>query len=138
MKKLDNKIISFIKKMNLLTICVSENNEPYCASCFYAFNENENKIIIAGSSTSKHIKIAQKNPTVAINIALDTKIIAKIRGVQINAEFSNGDENARRFYLKKYPLARMLIFEIFVLDIKWVKYTDNTLGFGKKIINTLD
>lgn len=137
METLDNRIITFLKKMNLLTFCVSQDNEPYCANAFYAFDEEKNRIIIASSTSTKHIKIAQENPIVAINIALDTKVLAKIKGLQIKAKFSNGDENARRIYLQKYPFAKMLIFEIFVLDILWVKYVDNTLGFGKKIINSL-
>lgn len=137
MKKLDDKIVSFIKKMNLLTFCVSENDLPYCASSFYVFDEKRSKIIILASSTSKHIQIAQRNPNVAINIALDTKIIAQIQGAQIQAKFSKGDENHKKLYLEKFPIAKMLIFETFVLDIKWVKYVDNSLGFGTKLVNDL-
>ena len=36
---MDEKILKFIRKMHLLSLAVLDEGKPYCASCFYAFDE---------------------------------------------------------------------------------------------------
>lgn len=44
---MDEKIIQFIKQMNLLTLGVINEGVPYLSSCFYAYDEGKNSLFIA-------------------------------------------------------------------------------------------
>lgn len=130
---MDSKITKFIHKMHLLSLAVVSENIPYAASCFYAFDEQSLALIVAGSSQTKHIN-AGLNSVVAGTIALDTKIIAKIEGVQFVGECQISSQDQRQIYFKKFPYAIAMNPEIFSINLNFVKFTSNTLGFGKKLI----
>ncbi|KAB0613291.1 pyridoxamine 5'-phosphate oxidase family protein [Campylobacter hyointestinalis] len=130
---MDEKIIQFIKQMNLLTLGVINEGVPYLSSCFYAYDEEKNSLFIASSKDSTHIKAISNLDKVAICIALDTKIIGMIKGVQASGVISLGDIKAKTAYFKRFPYALPLNPDIYEIKLSWVKYTDNALGFGKKL-----
>lgn len=129
---LDKKILKFLKSHHILNLSVFDEKEIWIATCFYAFDENKISFFIASEISSNHIKMAQKNPKVAISIALETKIIGKIQGIQAKGEISKTDE--KFCYFKKFPYAITLNPTIFEIKIDFLKFTNNSLGFGKKII----
>ncbi len=61
--------------------------------------------------------------------------MALIRGVQFKGEIRrlSGDEEARmrQRYVKRFPVARMLSAPVWEIRPDEIKFTDNTLGFGK-------
>ncbi len=63
--------------------------------------------------------------------------MALIRGVQFKGEIRllSGDEadEKRALYVKRFPVARMLSAPVWELRLDELKFTDNTLGFGKKL-----
>ncbi|WP_223295818.1 pyridoxamine 5'-phosphate oxidase family protein [Sulfurospirillum deleyianum] len=131
---LDSRIRTFIKKHHLLSLATSANNQPYCASCFYAFIENEPILIIAtDTQKTRHGKEALANETVAGVIALETNIIGKIQGVQFTGIFKEATAEEKRVYLKRFPYALALNPTLWSIHITYLKFTDNTLGFGKKL-----
>ena len=42
--------------MHLLSLTVLDDGKPYCASCFYAFDEANLAFIVAGGEQSAHVK----------------------------------------------------------------------------------
>ena len=46
----------------------------------------------------------------------------------------NTDDNIKKKYLKRFPYARLMETTLWTLKLSFVKYTDNRLGFGKKLI----
>lgn len=132
---MDDKILNFINKMHLLSLAViDEENLPHCASSFYAFDEQNLALLVAGDSKTKHIKALDKNDTVAGTIVLDTKIVGKIEGLQFIAKMSEATKPQREIYFKKYFYALAMNPQIWSIELRWVKFTSNTLGFGKKLI----
>lgn len=127
---MDAKIIKFIKKQHILSLCVSDENEIWVCSCFYAYNEDLNSLIIASDSHTKHIKIIQKNPKVAVNIALDTKIIGLIKGIQAKGEIYPCENKMP--YFKRFPYAMAINPDLYEIRLNYIKYTDNALE--KKLI----
>ncbi len=111
----DKKVENFLKKHHILTLSVCCENEIWSATCFYAFDVNRISLLIACDKNTKHMQMALKNPNVSVCIALETKIIGKIQGLQINGKISETPT-------------------IFEIKINFLKFTDNNLGFGKKII----
>lgn len=130
---MDERISQFIKKHHLLTLATTQDNHPYCASCFYAYDDVQALLILATDPITKHAKEALQNPSVAGTIALETKLIGKIQGVQFTGRFRQADEKEVRRYLKRFPYAIAVHPHVWCVEIEYLKFTDNTLGFGKKL-----
>jgi uncharacterized protein YhbP (UPF0306 family) len=61
-----------------------------------------------------------------------------LQGLQIEGEVSLAEgadlEAARRAYLRRFPYATVMEQPLWILQPTLMKLTDNTLGFGKKLI----
>lgn len=135
-KELDEKIITFIKKHHVLTLATSFNNMPYCCTCFYVYNENI--FYITSEKNTRHINEATQQPVIAGAIALETSMIGKIQGIQFTGRIKKLEEKefdkAKKIYLKKFPVAAFAELILWSIEPDFIKFTDNRLGFGKKMI----
>lgn len=135
---IDRRIARFFRKHHVLTVATAIDNEPWCASCFYVFLEEENSLVFTTDLKTRHGQEFLRNPYVAGSVALETKIIGRIRGIQFQGVISEpaGDlaDKAKSAYLKRFPVAMLMETHLWVVKLTFVKYTDNRLGFGKKLI----
>ena len=135
---MDHRIIDFINGHHLLTLATSKDNIPYCSNAFYVFDVQKKSLIFSSNSTTKHAQDFIVNPKVAASIALETKIVKKIKGVQLLGdviELKGHDlEKATKQYLKAFPYARLMKLQLWEMELTFVKMTHNRLGFGKKLI----
>lgn len=113
-------------------------NTPWCASCFYLYQNEFNRFIFTTDEDTRHGFEMSKNPVVAACIALETRITGKIRGVQITGvvkKVSAIESRAvRTAFIKRFPLAAIKQINLWVLEPDHIKMTDNRLGFGKKLL----
>lgn len=123
---MNKKIIDFLNKKHLLTLCVCHEQIIHSCSCFYAFDECNYEVIFASSDETKHIQLAKLNPHVAVNIAHETKIIGLIKGIQANGIFKKCEHED--IYFKKFPYALALKPKLHSIELTWIKYTDNALS----------
>ena len=135
---IDNRIISFVKEHHILTLATSNNNKPYCASCFYVYIEDKNMFVLTSDFTTKHIKDVEIQNIVAGAVALETTMIGKIQGIQFTGVMKLLNENdlkiANKAYIKKFPLAILKETTLWGIFPDFIKMTHNRLGFGKKLI----
>jgi uncharacterized protein YhbP (UPF0306 family) len=137
---IDERILNFIKKHHILNLAVCNNNEPYCCTCFYAFDKENISFIFTSEKDTRHHKEMLANNRVSGTIALETKIIGKIQGIQFTgiASLPVGEEQSeiRKLYLKKFPYTLPFLSSSFFwkIDIDHIKMTDNNLGFGRKLL----
>lgn len=135
---MDKKILTYIKANKVLTMATSINNSPYCAICFYVFDEESSTLIFLSDTTTKHISDALLNLKVAGTITTDVVSLAKIQGIQFEGVFihptSGLEEDFYKKYYEKFPFARAKPSPIWGIELISIKMTDNTLGFGKKLI----
>lgn len=140
MNPFDERITRFICKHHILTLATCNNELPYCCTCFYAFDKKNISFIFTSEPDTRHHDEMLRNNLVSGTIALETRIIGKIQGIQFTgkAYLPKGEElsEIRKFYLKKFPytlpfLSNSMFWKI---DIEHIKMTDNNLGFGKKIL----
>jgi len=89
--------------------------------------------IVAGSDDTTHVRAALGR-VVSGTVALDTKVIGRIEGLQFKGEFMRASELEEKIYFKRFPYAIPMKPQIFSVKLSWIKFTSNTLGFGKKII----
>ena len=136
-RKVDEKIISFLKQCSALTIATSVNNIPYCSNCFFAYEEKGNFLVFKSKITTAHIQNALKNKNVSGSILPDKLDPTKIQGIQFSGEFLEPKnellDSVKKTYYKKYPFALAFTGEMWAVELTSIKMTDNTLGFGKKI-----
>lgn len=133
------KIHAFIAKHHVMSLATHYGDELSVCSLFYAYDKQTNTFIVASSDTTTHMAHIQQNPQVAGNIYLETKIVGKIQGVQFKGHFSHAeDEAAKAIYFKRFPYALAMKPKLWRIEVNFFKFTDNTLGFGKKIVLDLD
>lgn len=139
---IDPRIVKTIQRHHILTLATSENNRPYCCTCFYAYSVEDNLFIFTSEYETRHIAEAVKQNKVAGAIALETKIIGKIRGIQFTGEIKELKDNElkkhKKIYLRKFPYVTPYINDtpFWSISPDFLKLTDNNLGFGQKILWT--
>ena len=130
---MDKKIVNFIQKHHVISISFFNRDKLHSANCFYIFLENPPRFIVASGEETLHVKFARENPKVSGTIHLETKEIGKIQGIQFNGNWGEAKSDEKKIYLKRYPYAIALNPKLWRIDIEYLKFTDNTLGFGKKL-----
>lgn len=135
---IDQRILDFIGEHHVLTVaCASGAGEPWCANAFYVFDPQEEAFIITSEEKTLHARLFLENPKVAGTIVLETETVGKIRGLQFSGTVRrcNGGlfDRCRLLYLKRFPYAVFKGGEIWLIALDRLKYTDNRLGFGKKL-----
>lgn len=137
MNPIDNKIIRFIKKHHVLTLATTVNNKPWCCNCFYAYLEDENTLVFTSDDETKHIHDVKLNNFVAGSIVLETNVVGRIKGLQFQGTIIKAEgerlKKAQSAYLLRFPYALLMKTNLWCLDISLLKYTDNSMGFGKKL-----
>lgn len=140
MNNIDKRILGFIEEHHVLTLAVTRDNVPWCASCFYVYLPDRNWFAFTSDEDTRHIRdvIDSGNFQVAGTIALETKMIGKIRGIQFSGQMIKPMEEdlkmVKRKYLKRFPVARFAELKLWIVRPDHFKMTDNRLGFGKKLI----
>lgn len=136
--KPEKRITEFIRQHHVLTLSTCMNNKPWCSNCFYAYIEDQNMLVFTSDYETRHIREAKLNPEVAGSIALETKIVGKIQGIQFTGTMWEPEgelfSRSKSVYLKRFPYAALMKTTLWVLKINYIKMTDNRLGFGKKLI----
>ena len=134
----DKLIIDFINEHHLLTLATSKDNLSYCCNLFYVYNEENNSLIFSSDIKTKHATDFIENPNVAASIALETKDVEKIQGVQLLGKITElkGERinNATKQYLKEFPYAEKMKPQLWEMKLTFIKMTHNKLVFGKKLI----
>ncbi len=154
---LPKKISDFLKKHHVATLATSTNNTPWVAHCFYAFMEKEMCLVFTTDTETRHGQEMTENQNVSVGIAWETKVVGQIRGAQCSGRVYKVEKSkgrrversdpstfrpfdsltaakaAKSAYLKKFPFAALMKTQLWIFVIDSIKYTDNRLGFGKKL-----
>lgn len=132
---MDDRFIKFIRKHHVLTLAtVNSEGMPYVANCFYAYDAKRNTLVFTSDTTTRHGAEMAANVNVAISIVLETRVVGRVQGLQIVGTAERGDDEARKSYIKRFPYAAAAPLELWMVRPSMMKLTDNTLGFGKKLI----
>lgn len=131
------RIIRFLKQQQVLTLATSSHNEPHCCNCFYVFLEKHNLLVFKSEEKTIHTQQALTNKKVAGTIYLAGDGISKVKGVQFTGIFSQIENEllseAKKTFYKRFPFGGIKTSPFWGIKIHYVKMTDNTLGFGKKL-----
>ncbi|MEQ9861316.1 YhbP family protein [Pectobacterium cacticida] len=129
-------ISRYLKKLHVLTLCVGESSELWCASCFYIYDDRQVAFYLMTELQTRHGTIMASAPLVAGTVSGQPKSVMLVKGVQFLGQIVQLDgaegEQARVRYNTRFPIARTSQAPIWRLDLTEIKMTDNALGFGKK------
>ena len=132
-----DKIVSYIKANNILTVCTVHEQIPWAASCFYAFDKESMEFFFLTSLETRHGAEMNNNNRVAGTVSSQQANVAKIKGLQFSgtAQLLSGEteKKGRTLYYKRFPYARIHAAPLWSIRIDAMKYTDNSFGFGTKL-----
>lgn len=132
------RLAAFLAEHHVLVLATARDGQPWTASCYYAFDADSGRFIVASDPATRHLQEALSEPRVAWAIHLETRIVGKIRGLQATGRLAVLEgtdlEAARTLYLRTFPVARMMPrLDLWALEPDTLKLTDNRLGFGTKL-----
>ena len=134
----DQRITKFIRKHHVLTIASCHDGQPWCANMFYACMDGSPILVFTSDEHTRHISEITANERAAGSIVLETKVVGRLQGLQLSGVIRkpSGDEEsaARKAYTGRFPYAAMAELNLWLFDPEHMKFTDNTLGFGKKLL----
>lgn len=132
---IDERIIRFIRRHHVLTLATSQaDGTPYCANAFYCYDPERNQLIFTSDDTTLHARHMASQPRVAFSIVLETRVVGRVQGLQGCGRVERADVAARRLYIQRFPYAALAKLNLWALSPDSLKFTDNTLGFGKKLL----
>ncbi|UNB75453.1 YhbP family protein [Escherichia coli] len=129
----------WLSKQHVVTWCVSREDELWCANAFYVYDPDTVAFYLLSEEHTRHGQMTGQRAKVAGTVNGQPKTVALIRGVQFKGEIRRleGEEEARprqrKAYNRRFPVARNTVGpRYWEIRLDEIKFTDNTLGFGKK------
>lgn len=127
----------WLAKQHVVTWCVANRGELWCANAFYIYDAQKVAFYVLSEDRTRHAQMTGLQAPVAGTVNGQPKTVALIRGVQFAGEIRrlNEEESAapRAQYNRRFPVARVLSAPMWEIRLIELKFTDNTLGFGKKL-----
>lgn len=121
--------------MTLATI--DDAGLAWCSNIFYTYLPDSNELVFTSGEETAHGQHMLARKDVAASIVLESKIVGKLQGLQIQGiAKQDADPRYRNAFIKAFPYAAFSLKELWAVEITYAKYTDNRLGFGTKLIYT--
>ena len=131
------RMVKFLQRHHVMTLATCNDNRPWCCQCFYAYVERLCGLVFASDTATRHISEATQQPYVAGSIVLETKVVGKLQGIQLEGKMIEADgellKEIQTAYTKRFPFALLMDTKLWFLEPTSLKMTDNLLGFGKKL-----
>ncbi|MDR1154394.1 MAG: pyridoxamine 5'-phosphate oxidase family protein [Bacteroidales bacterium] len=133
----DQRMVAFLRKHHVLTLATCCDNRPWCCNCFYAYVDRLCGLALTSDAATRHIAQAQQQPYVAGSIVLESTVVGKLQGIQLEGKLMEADgellKEIKAAYLKRFPFAVLMDTRLWLLKLSTMKMTDNRWGFGKKL-----
>jgi uncharacterized protein len=144
---MDPRITRLLRRHHVLTLSTTSDDGSWIAHCFYAFMPDQMAIVFTSDPATRHGREMLQNPNVSGGIMLETRIVGKIRGIQLTGQAfmcQSSDsvraeavgpslQECRTAYLKRFPYVIAMKPDFWFLQIDYAKLTDNRMGFGTKL-----
>ena len=130
-------ISRWLTKQHVVSWCVASEGELWCANAFFIYDPQRVAFYLLSDTTTRHGQMTGTRAPVAGTVNGQPKTVALIRGVQFKGEIrlleGKESDEKRALYNHRFPVARMLSAPVWEIQLDELKFTDNTLGFGKKL-----
>ena len=130
-------ISRWLAKQHVVTWCVANRGELWCANAFYIYDPQKVAFYLLSEDHTRHSQMTGLQANIAGTVNGQPKTVALIRGVQFTGEIRRLEETEsagpRAQYNRRFPVARVLSAPMWEIRLPELKFTDNTLGCGKKL-----
>lgn len=130
-------ISRWLEKHHVVSWSVARDGELWAASAFYIWDREKAAFYLLSEESTRHAQMSGRCAPVAGTVNGQPRTIAMIRGVQFRGEICMLEDNEsaalRERYCRCFPVARGMTAPVWELRVNELKFTDNTLGFGKKL-----
>ena len=127
----------WLAKQHVVTWCVHLEGEMWCANAFYYYDPQAVAFYVLSEDKTRHAQMSGHQAKIAGTVNGQPKSVALIRGVQFKGEIRRleGEESdaMRKHYIRRFPIAAAMLAPVWEIRLDELKFTDNTLGFGKKL-----
>ena len=134
---MDHRIVKFLRRHHVMSLATCRDNRTWCCQCFYVYVERLCGLVFNSDPSTRHIAEALEQPYVAGSIVLETSVVGKLQGIQLEGKLveAEGDllKEIHTAYMKRFPFALLMDTKLWFLELHTMKMTDNRLGFGKKL-----
>jgi uncharacterized protein YhbP (UPF0306 family) len=154
MTELRSRLRDFLERHDTMTLATNgPSGEPHAAALFYAVGE-ELELYFLSSPGSRHSEDLTRDPRVAATIQVDGQPWREIRGLQLEGSAYVATEEqevarAAQVFASRFAFLQGLLADsdseaplelqgpladarFFVLRPTWIRWIDNTRGFGHK------
>ncbi|WP_109079290.1 hypothetical protein [Aggregatibacter kilianii] len=137
MNPLPKQIRECLKEKSIVSISAHSQDDFWAANCFYAFDEEQVRLIIMTKTSTRHGQIMLQNAHVVGTIVEQTKKVTEMEGVQFSGiahllESKDERKQAMSLYVKKQPLAKLMSNDIWEIYLTEIKHSSNKLVFAGK------
>lgn len=136
MSAIPSIICQFIQQHHVVSLACHNQQQIWSASCFYAFDEKQHRLILLTQQRTQHGQMMAAFPVVAGTIAGQPIYINDIEGVQFQATARQlyQDEKAQALfcYCQRHPIANTFQSDVWELRLSRIKYTSNRIRFAEK------
>jgi uncharacterized protein YhbP (UPF0306 family) len=150
--KLPDSLYDFLAAQTTLTLgTINSDGSPYLSDLFYA-HDSALVFYFLSDPHTRHAQNLTRTPQVSVTVHQTVKDWQTIRGVQMIGEvrhINHVQERAHAFeiYIAKFPFVREWlasvdaleqkhplfgVIELYKITPRWLRWIDNTQGFGHK------
>ncbi|MFR9620275.1 MAG: pyridoxamine 5'-phosphate oxidase family protein [Rikenellaceae bacterium] len=134
-ENLDPRVVKFIRRHHVLTLATSDvDGAPYCCNAFYSYDVERNVFVFASNHDTRHVAHMTRNCEVAASVVLESRVVGRLQGLQIVGRVVEASQADRESYIAAFPYAALSSLTLWRIELQFMKYTDNTLGFGTKLV----
>lgn len=131
-------IWSYVLSNHVLGITAFSPRDMWSANLFYAGDLEHDCVYVMSGIATRHGQLMQQQSQVSGTICAQIENVAELKGIQfqgLTSVLSGGDyDHAMAIYQKRFPIAEKMKETLWKISFTIVKYTDNSLGFGTKLI----
>lgn len=124
-------IEQFLSEHHVVNLATS-GQRLWCCSLFYAYTDGT--FVVASDESTEHIRNILDDNRVAGTVVLETETVGKIQGLQFYGLIEPCGDACQKIYFERFPYARIMNPRLWTIRLDEIKFTDNRLGFGKKLI----
>lgn len=131
----------FLRENQVLCLATAADGQSYSAPVFYVYLPETISLAFLSDRESVHARSAMKNPMCSGAVFSAGKSVEEIQGVQIIGTVTALGPTERltdsampiySTYLDRFPAAKGRPSHLWQLACYWMKFTDNSRGFGFK------
>ncbi|MGZ3862097.1 MAG: pyridoxamine 5'-phosphate oxidase family protein [Bacteroidia bacterium] len=129
----------FLADNKIASVCfVTGQGIPYCITCFYYFDKTIPALVFKSSRGTTHGDLIKEGAVISGTILPDKVDFLNIKGIQFSGVLMNESDiemnGLKNKYTKKYLIGSAIPGYIWAVRLTFIKFTDNSLGFGNKSI----